>query len=368
MNIPFVDLHSQHEGVKHAVQTAIEDVLQRKDFILGAAVPAFEQAFANYCEVDHAIGVDSGLSAINLILLGYEIGPGDEVITAANTFHSSALAIAHTGASVVLVDCDPDTYTLDPHLLEAAITPRTRAILAVHLYGQAADMDAIRAVAARYDLPVIEDAAQAHGARYKGRRAGSLGDAAAFSFYPTKNLGAYGDGGAVTTRDPILADRIRLLRNLGQRTKNRHEELGYNRRLDTLQAAILQVHLAQLDMRNAQRRRAANWYDHACADLPIARPFCAAECEHVYHLYVVRVPDRDHVQAHLKNEGIPSAVHYPQPIHLQPAFAYLGYAAGQFPVTERQAGEILSLPMFPGLNEDQVAHIAAALARCVGRL
>jgi dTDP-4-amino-4,6-dideoxygalactose transaminase len=356
MNVPFVDLKMQYQSIKGEVDLAIGGVLERSDFVLGDAVKSFEEAFAQYCESNYAIGVDSGYSALELILRAYGIGPDDEVITAANTFIATVLPISNCGATPVLVDMDPVTYNLDPTLLENAITPATRAIIAVHLYGQPADMDAILAIARRHGLKVIEDACQAHGARYKGRRTGGLGDAAAFSFYPSKNLGAYGDGGMVVTNDAAIADQIRLLRNLGQPTKYQHTIKGYNRRLDTMQAAILCVKLPILDKENASRRQAAVQYDRLLDDLPMHVPTTAYETEHVYHLYVIRSANRVALQAHLDEAGIATGIHYPIPIHLQPAYKELGYTTGDFPVTEHYAKQILSLPMYPGIAPEAIQY------------
>lgn len=358
MNIPFVDLQTQYKTLKPEVDAAVLAVMQRGDFILGGAVNEFERAFAEYCDAKYCVGVDSGYSALELILRAYEIGPGDEVITAANTFIATTLAISNTGATPVLVDIDPETYNIDPALIEAAVTPRTRAIMPVHLYGQPADIDAIMAVARRHGLLVIEDAAQAAGARYKGRRIGGLGDAAGFSFYPGKNLGAYGDGGAVVTNDAAVAEKIRLLRNIGQKVKYFHEVKGYNNRLDTIQAAVLNVKLPYLDEWNALRRAAAANYAAALADLPIVTPETAPWAEHIFHLYVVRVAGREALMEHLKGLGIATNLHYPIPIHLQPAYAELGYERGDFPVTEAFAETILSLPIFPELDEEKVAYVA----------
>lgn len=358
MNIPFVDLQAEYQTIKEPINTAITGVLNRSDYILGQSVKDFEAAFAEYCEADYAVGVDSGYSALELILKAYGIGPGDEVITAANTFIATALAISNCGARPVLVDIDPHTYNLDPTKVEAAITPATRAILPVHLYGQPADMDPILAIAQKHDLRVIEDACQAHGARYKGRRTGSLGDAAAFSFYPSKNLGAYGDGGIIVTNDAHIADQARLLRNLGQPAKYQHQIKGYNHRLDTMQAAILCVKLPHLDAGNAARRRAAATYNELLADLPLVTPQAAAEAEHVYHLYVIQVPDREALQAHLNEAGIATGIHYPIPIHLQPAYAELVHKPGDFPVTEQCAGQILSLPMYPHIAHEAIEYTA----------
>lgn len=365
MNIPFVDLKAQYQTIAADVNRAMTDVLENTDFILGRAVNQFEEAFAAYCDVDYAIGVDSGYSALELIVRAYEIGPGDEVITAANTFVATVLAISNCGATPVLVDADPVTYNLDPTKLEAAITPRTKAIMPVHLYGQPADMDAIMAIAEKHGLKVIEDAAQGHGGRYKGRRVGSLGHAAGFSFYPGKNLGAYGDGGAVVTNDSVLADKVRLLRNLGQRVKYQHEVKGFNRRLDTLQAAVLGVKLPHLDGWNADRRRVAAEYEQLLTGLPVVAPQSPTAIEPVYHLYVIRVQNRDDLQQYLAQRGIATGLHYPTPIHLQPAYAELNYQPGDFPITEALAHEILSLPMFPELTSEAVHYIVDAISAFV---
>ncbi|CUS03412.2 Pleiotropic regulatory protein [Candidatus Promineifilum breve] len=361
MEIPFVDLRSQYRQIQQEVDPAVLAVMQRGDFILGGAVTEFEREFAAYCGVAHCVGVDSGYSALELIVRAYDIGPGDEVITAANTFIATTLAISNAGATPVLVDCDPLTYNIDATQIEAAITPRTKAIMPVHLYGQMADMDAIRAIARKHNLLVFEDAAQASGARYKGRMAGSLGDAAGFSFYPGKNLGAYGDGGAVTTNDPAIAEKIRLLRNIGQKVKYYHEVKGFNNRLDTIQAAVLRVKLPHLNDWNAGRRRAAATYAALLADLPLVTPTTADYAEHIFHLYVIRMADRDALMEELKGKGIASGLHYPIPIHLQPAYAELGYRRGDFPVTEAYAEEIVSLPIFPELDDEKVAYVAEAV-------
>jgi dTDP-4-amino-4,6-dideoxygalactose transaminase len=356
-DIPFVDLKTQYQGIKEEINEAIGAVLERSDFILGQAVEEFENAFAEYCQVSHAVGVDSGYSAIELILRAYDIGPGDAVITAANTFIATVLPILNCGATPVLVDIDPDTYNLDPNLLEAAITPATRAIIPVHLYGQPADMDAIWAIANRHNLLVIEDACQAHGALYKGKRVGSLGHAAAFSFYPGKNLGAYGDGGAVVTDYPAIAEKVRILRNLGMPVKYHHELKGFNNRLDTIQAAVLCVKLSRLDGWNAARRNLAQLYTEQLASLPVDTPRTAPWVEPVYHLYVIRSPGREDLQEHLKSAGIASGYHYPIPLHLQPALKDLGYRLGDFPVSEQYANEIISLPIFPEMSEQQIDRV-----------
>jgi len=361
MEIPFVDLKAQYRRIQDEVDPAVLAVMQRGDFILGGAVTEFEREYAAYCGVKHCVAVDSGYSALELIIRAYDIGPGDEVITAANTFIATTLAISNAGATPVLVDCDPETYNIDADKIEAAITSRTKAIMPVHLYGQTADMDTIHAIARRRNLLVFEDAAQASGARYKGRMAGSLGDAAAFSFYPGKNLGAYGDGGAVTTNDSAIAEKLRLLRNIGQKVKYYHEIKGFNNRLDTMQAAVLRVKLPHLDGWNAERRHAAAGYADLLAGLPIDTPSTADYAEHIFHLYVVRVSDREPLMEYLKKMGIATGLHYPIPIHLQPAYAELGYRRGDFPVTEAYAETIVSLPIFPELDDDKVAYVAGAI-------
>ena len=361
MRIPFVDLAAQRARIAGEIDEAIRGCLDRNDWILGQDVAAFEEELAAYCGTTGAVGTDSGLSALDLTLRACGIGPGDEVITAANTFVATALAIVSAGATPVLVDADPETFNLDPGALEDAIGERTKAVMPVHLYGQPAAMDEITAVADRHGLLVLEDACQSHGARYKGRRTGSLGHAAAFSFYPSKNLGALGDAGAVVTSDEHLLDRLRLARNYGQREKYVHEVKGSNRRLDTLQAAVLRVKLRHLDKWNDARRRCAELYGELLAPRGIATPLSQPWAEHVWHLYVIRVARRDELRAFLGERGIETGIHYPLPIHLQPAFEDLGYPRGSFPVTERLAAEILSLPMFPELDEAQIHAVADAV-------
>ena len=357
-----MDLAEQYTQIEHEVERAIKSVLQRTNFILGDEVTLFEEEFAAYCEAAHAVGVDSGTSALELLLRAYEIGPGDEVITAANTFIATALAISYVGARPVLVDADPESYTIDVSQIERAITPQTRAILPVHLYGQPADMDPILEIAARHDLVVIEDAAQAHGARYMGRRVGSIGHAAAFSFYPAKNLGAYGDGGAAVTRHSHVADQLRALRNYGSVQKYHHPIIGYNHRLDTLQAAVLRIKLRYLDEWNGARRKHAQQYNTRLRGESLALPGEAADATSVYHLYVVRVAaGRDAFLAGLHERGIGAGIHYPVPVHLQPAYAWLGYERGDFPVTETAAEQIVSLPLYAELSPQQLDHVVDAV-------
>jgi len=356
--VPFVDLAAQYAAIAEEINEAILKVVHGTDFILGRDVGFFEEEFAAFCEAEYAVGVDSGTSALELALRAYGIGPGDEAITAANTFIATALAISYTGATPVLVDVDPQTYTIDVSEMERAITARARAIIPVHLYGHPADMDPILEIARQHGLVVIEDACQAHGAKYKGKRVGSLGHAAAFSFYPAKNLGAYGDGGMVVTNDERVAESLRMLRDYGQREKYHHELRGYNRRLDTLQAAVLRVKLKYLDAWNAARRQRAQLYSELLSHSPVVVPVDADYAETVYHLYVIRAEDRDGLRAHLHDKGIATGIHYPIPIHLQPAYRDLGYEKGSFPVTEEYAGQVLSLPMYGELDTEQIRYVA----------
>jgi dTDP-4-amino-4,6-dideoxygalactose transaminase len=367
MNVPLVDLQAQYAAIATEIQAAIRNVLERSDFILGEEVSRFEEEFAKYIGARHAIGVGSGLAALELALRAYGIGPGDEVITAANTFIATVLSIMAVGAKPVLVDAHPVTHNLDPAALGVAITPRTRAILPVHLYGQPADLEPILAIAERHHLLVIEDAAQAHGVNYAGRRVGAWGHAAAFSFYPAKNLGAYGDGGMVVTSDAAIAEQVRQLRDYGQRVKYEHVVAGTNSRLDTIQAAVLRVKLRHLDQWNAARREHAAAYGKLLADLPVELPATAPKAEHVYHLYVVQLENRDLAQQTLCARGISTGIHYPIPIHLQRACANLGYGRGDFPVTERAASRILSLPMYPEMTPAQREHVASTLRQAVSQ-
>jgi dTDP-4-amino-4,6-dideoxygalactose transaminase len=361
--VPFVDLAAQYRALETEVNQAISRVLRNTDFILGQDVDLFEQEFAAYCNVQHAVGVDSGTSALELALRAYGIGPGDEVITAANTFIATVLAISYTGARPILVDIDPQTYGLDPALLEEAITARTKAIIPVHLYGHPVDMDPVLDTARRHELVVIEDASQAHGATYKNKRVGSLGHAAAFSFYPAKNLGAFGDGVIVVTIDMQVAETRRMLRNYGQSEKYLHVIQGYNRRLDTLQAAVLRVKLKCLDRWTRARRQHAQYYDHLLGNGNglVITPAEASFARAVYHLYIVRVRNREQLGAFLNDQGIATGIHYPTPIHLQPAYQDLGYEAGDFPVTEQYAGQILSLPMYPELSPRSIEYVVEAI-------
>ncbi len=364
--VPFQDLPLQIRNLRAELDPAIDAVLRHGQFILGPEVTAFEQAWALFCGTKHGIGVGSGTDALQLVLRALNIGPGHEVITVANSFIATAEAISYTGARPVLVDCDREHFLIDPDAVAAAITPRTRAIMPVHLYGQPANMDALTSLANEHGLAVIEDAAQAHGAMLKdGRPCGALSIAAAFSFYPGKNLGAFGDGGAVTTNDDSLARQLRLLRNWGSVVKYHHEIQGYNSRLDTLQAAILGVKLPHLAQWNTQRATVASWYHELLAEVPgLVRPTAAPWTgRHVYHLYVIRFTDhdRDAVARRLGERGVQTGVHYPVPIHRQKAYADLGYGAGAFPASEQAARSVLSLPMFPEMTRSQCEFVCDQL-------
>jgi len=368
MKIPLVDLKAQYLSIKDEIDAAIADVIDHTAFIGGEQVQLFEEEFAAFCDVKHAVGVGNGTDALELALSGCGIGRGDEVITVADTFAATAEAIVFRGAHPVLVDCDPRTYNIDVGKIEECITERTRAIMPVHLYGQPADMDPILELARQYNLRVIEDAAQAHGARYRGRVVGSLGDVACFSFYPSKNLGAYGDAGAVATDNEEIASRVALLRDHGASEKYVHEVVGCNSRLDGIQAAVLRVKLRHLPAWNAARRERVGWYNELLSDLDVVTPYEPEWSEAVYHLYVIRVAQRDLVRQRLQEVGIATGIHYPIPLHLQPAFRYLGYKESDFETTEACAGEILSLPIYAELTREQVEGIVGELARILNGL
>ena len=361
MPIPLVDLKAQYQSIQPEIDAAIQRIVSNTSFIMGKEVADFETAFAEFCGVDYAIGVSSGTGALFLALLGHNIGSGDEVITTPFTFFATGEAISQVGARPVFVDIDPDTYNIDPALIEDAITPYTRAIMPVHLYGQPADMDAINDIAARHDLVVIEDAAQAHGSYYKGKRAGALGDSACFSFDPSKNLGCYGDGGAVVTNDEKLAERVRKLRDHGRVTKYEHDELGYGHRIDAIQTAVLGAKLPYLDEWNESRRQRAAYYDEMLADTPLITPHTLSETTPVYHCYTIRTPNRDSVVKNLQAAGIGVGVHYPIPLHLQPAYRFLELEEGSYPVSEQMAGEVMSLPLYAELTEEQQDEVVAAV-------
>lgn len=359
--IPFVDLKAQYWTISDEVNSAISEVVENTSFILGKPVQDLEEAFAKYCSVSYAIGVDSGTSALHLALLASGVGPGDEVITTANTFIATALAISYTGARPVLVDVDPETYTIDVQKFRDAITSQTKAVIPVHLYGHPADMYPLLEIAEENNLIVIEDACQAHGARYFGERVGSLGKAAAFSFYPAKNLGAFGDGGMVVTDDPEVADTIRILRDVGQKEKYHHLMKGFNHRLDALQAAVLKVKLPHLDRWNEARRLVADQYNQLFDRSLVATPVERDNTEHVYHLYVIRVEDRDGLRKYLGQKNIYTGIHYPIPIHLQHAYKDLGYRKGDFPISETCADHIVSLPMYPELSSERIEQVVRAV-------
>jgi dTDP-4-amino-4,6-dideoxygalactose transaminase len=365
ITVPYLDLKAQYQSIKAEIDAAIARVLDSCQFVLGPEVAEFEKEFAVYCGSTECIALNSGTSALHLALLAAGIGPGHEVITVPFTFVASVSAVIYAGARPVLVDIDPRSFTMDPSAIEAAITPRTKAILPVHLYGQPADMDPIMEVARRHGLVVIEDAAQAHGAKYKGRPVGSIGDIACFSFYPTKNLGAYGEGGAVTTNNPRHADTIRKLRDWGQDRKYHHVLRGYNYRMEGLQGAILRVKLRHLEHWTEARRAHAAHYNALLADSGLVLPTEMLWAHHVYHAYTVRSDDRNALQAALQGEGIQTGVHYALPAHLQPAYADLGYGPGAFPRAEEAAKQVLSLPLYPELSPHAIAEVAGAVKKAV---
>ncbi len=359
--IPLVDLKAQYLAIQPEVDAAIQRVLEHAGFILGEEVARFEEAFAAYVGAAGAVGVASGTSALQMALLACGIGPGDEVITTAHTFMATAEAISQTGARPVFADIDPRTYNLDPAAVAAAITTRTRAIVPVHLYGQPAEMGELAELARRHGAWLIEDAAQAHGAEYAGRRCGTLGQLACFSFYPGKNLGAYGDAGAVTGNDPALLARIRRLRDHGRTGKYEHAEIGFGERLDALQAAVLNAKLPHLEAWTQARRAHAELYNTLLAGCHVVTPYEAPGVRHVYHQYVIRTPRRAEVVAALRTQGIATGVHYPVPLHRQPAYLAQGYGAVTLPITEAAAREVLSLPLYPELSEDEILCVAKAV-------
>jgi len=357
--VPFLDLRRIHREIREPLEAAFHRVLDSGCFIMGTELEAFEAEFARYCGVKHCIGVGNGLDALHLLLRAYGIGPEDEVLVPANTFIATWLAVSQCGAIPVPVEPCSETHNINPDILAAAITPRTKAIIPVHLYGQPANMDPINAIARRHGLIVIEDAAQAQGAKYKGKCTGSLGNAAATSFYPGKNLGALGDGGAVLTNDPLIANKVRLLRNYGSRIKYQHQDIGYNTRLDEMQAAFLRIKLALLDDWNARRRALALIYTAQLQNTGLKLPWIPDWADPVWHLYVIRCQRRDALRAHLEKNGVSTVIHYPVPPHLQTCYAnYSGY---HLPLTENLANEVLSLPISPFLTEQEVIHVAEAV-------
>ncbi|MBX7208491.1 MAG: DegT/DnrJ/EryC1/StrS family aminotransferase [Verrucomicrobiaceae bacterium] len=363
--IPILDLNAQYRVIRDEAIAAFDRIAESCGFAQGPAAKQFEDEFAAWCGVKECVGVNSGTSALHLALHCLDIGPGDEVITVPMTFIATAWAIYYVGAKPVFVDIDPARRTLDPAKLEAAITPRTKAIIPVHLYGQIADMDPILEIAKRHGIPVIEDAAQAHGATYKGRRAGQLGVMGCFSFYPGKNLGAFGEGGALVTNDEAFAKRARQLRSHAQSERYYHDELGYNYRMDSIQGAMLSLKLKHLDAWNAARARHAKRYAELLADLPVTLPKEFPDSQSVWHCYVIESDRRDHLRQKLAEAGIESGLHYPLPLHLQKACAALGYKKGDFPVSERLGEHCLSLPMFAELTDEQLQRIASALRQAL---
>lgn len=363
-SIPFLDLVAQQRSIRPELHAAVTDVLDSGQYVLGETVDAFERSFAAHCGTRHAVAVNTGTSALHLALLAAGVGPGDEVVTVAMTFVATAAAILYAGATPRFVDVDPVTWTMDPVALEAAVTPRTKAIIPVHLHGRLANMAPIREIARRCGAVLIEDAAQAHGASDRGQRAGSLGDLGCFSFYPGKNLGACGEGGAVVTDVDELAAKLRMLRDWGQSERYRHVVRGFNYRMDAVQAAVLDVKLRHLDGWTAGRRAVAAAYDRRLAVRGIVRAR-AAGSEHVWHVYAVRAADRDAVRRKLADAGVATGIHYPVPVHLQPAYSDLGYGPGDLPVSERLAREFLSLPIYPELGSEQIAYVCDALEDAV---
>jgi dTDP-4-amino-4,6-dideoxygalactose transaminase len=362
MNVPYFDLKAQYDGLRDEIAAALERVCRNASFILGEEVEKFEAEFAAFCGVKHCVALNSGTSALHLALLAEGVKPGDEVITTPNTFMATAEAISYTGARPVFVDIDPVTANIDPSRIEAAITDRTRAILPVHLYGRPADLDAILALASRRKIPVIEDACQAHGARYGGKRIGGFGSAAAFSFYPGKNLGAYGEGGALTTNDDHVAEFARALRSHGETRRYYHDYIGYNYRMDGFQGAVLRIKLKHLDRWTARRQEIAALYRKELAGARgVLVPKDDPRAESVYHLFVVYVENRDRIRAALETRGVQTAIHYPKPVHLQKAYASLGHSAGSFPHTEVGCDRVFSLPLFPEMSNEQAEYVARAL-------
>lgn len=359
--IPFVDLKAQYTAIRDEVNSAIQGVLDTCQFTLGSEVAAFEEEFADYCGAQFGVGVNSGTSALHLALLVADIGPGDEVITTPFTFVATVAAIHYTGAKTVFVDIDPRTLNIDPEKIEAAITPKTKVILPVHLHGLPAEMQPIMDIARKHGLLVIEDAAQAHGAEYSGQRVGGIGDMGCFSFYPGKNLGAYGEGGMVVTNNPDNLRKLRMLRDWGAEEKYRHVLKGYNYRMEGIQGAVLRVKMRHIEKWTEGRRAAAANYDQLLAGKDVITPYTAAELRHVYHIYAIRTGDRKRWQESLQAQEIQTGIHYPIPVHLLPAYSDLNYKTGNFPHAELAANEVLSLPMFAELSKDQCEVVAQAI-------
>ena len=367
MNVPYLDLKSQYVALRNELDRAIQEVIENTAFAGGPYVAAFEEQFAAYCHCAFAAGVSSGTNAIHLALLALDIGPGDEVITAANTFIATAEAISHCGATPVFADCDPETYTLDPASTAAAITPRTKAIIPVHLFGQTADMDPFLELGRKHNLYILEDASQAHGAEYKGRRTGSMGIAGCFSLYPGKNLGAYGDAGIVVSNNNEMINKIKLLRDHGSVHKYEHQIVGWNSRMDGMQGAILSVKLRYLDEANRLRRANARRYKELLADCPdIDLPKERSDGQHVFHIFAISSERRDELKDHLTERGVGCGIHYPKALHLQPAYSFLGKKENDYPAAERAARRSLSLPMFPELSDEQIRYVVSAIKEKTG--
>lgn len=362
VNVPFLDLRLHNSLVWPEFRSTLETIVSEAQFVLGPHVDAFERGFADYCGVKHCVGLNNGTTALHMALLALDVGPDDEVITTPHSWISTSWGIAYTGATPVFVDIDRSSYNLDPCLLEAAITPRTKAVLPVHLYGQAADMTALRSICQRHNLVLVEDAAQAHGAQHSGSTVGSIGDAACFSFYPGKNLGAFGEAGAVTTNSDHVARRIRCLRDHAQDGRHNHVEIGFNTRMEGLQGAVLNTKLKHLPTWTMRRRDHANYYLDQLQDISgLTLPAVSDPLSHVWHLFVILVNDRDQFRADLEKRGVATGVHYPTPIPYQPAFKHLGYRRGQFPITEDVMSRCVSLPMFPELTIEQRQYVVTAI-------
>jgi dTDP-4-amino-4,6-dideoxygalactose transaminase len=365
--IPYLDLHSQYKAIQAEVFAALEKVCESSRYAQGPAAAEFEESFANYCGVKHCVSANSGTSALHLAMHCLDIGPGDEVITVPMTFVATTWAISYVGARPVFVDIDPERRTMDPSKLEAAITPRTKAIMPVHLFGQPADMESIMSIADRHGIPVVEDAAQAHGAFYRGRRAGQFGRMSCFSFYPGKNLGAYGEGGAMVTNDDKIAARARALRDHGQSQRYYHDEIAYNYRMDSFQGAILNIKLKRLDEWNAARSEKARQYSELLRGLPARTPVHYEDSESVWHCYVIESDHRDELKSRLGEMGVETGIHYPVPVHMQRAYEFLGHRPGDFPVSEEFGRRCLSLPIYPELTEAQVKTVAQAVRDAIAR-
>ena len=361
MSVPFIDFKEQNRMIREEVDAGFMKVFEKGDFILGEEAQTFEKSFAKYCDVDYGVGVNSGTDALYLALSALDIREGDEVVVPTHTFIATALCVSFAGARVVFADIEPGTYNIDPKSFERVITPRTRAVIPVHIYGQPADMDEIAAIARKHGIKIVEDAAQAHGSRYKGKRAGSLGDVACFSFYPTKGLGACGDAGMIVTNDRAIYEKALMLRDYGRKGRYEHKIKGHNSRLDTIQAVVLNAKLKHLDAWNALRAQNAARYAELLKPLKVVTPVTKSDRTHVFQTYAVRVPNRDRVVERMNAKGVSVLIHYPIPLHLQEAYAELGHAKGDFPVAEKVASDIMSLPMFPHMTAEQVEAVAAAL-------